>query len=230
MSNIGVIYMCRGLDPNWRARATRFIASYRRHPAGIDHQLYVIYKELAVLEDLEWAQEQFALLEPVAIYDPTSIIGNGSFLEACKLVKETAICILASSAEIMHEDWLVNMYDVLSSTHVGLVGCTGSDAFIPYWFPELTNPNPHIRTPAFMIWRTLFQEVAKPFDFLSKKDDCAFEHGPNSMTRQVLAIGEEVLVVEKERVIGPPWIGTTYRNNLDNVLVHDRGARDYHDL
>jgi hypothetical protein len=139
--------------------------------------------------------------------------------------------MLASSAEIMHDNWLVKLYDVLNLPNVGLVGCCGSSAFIPYWFPELAYPNLHIRTPTFMIWRSLFQEIAGPFDFSSKQNDCAFEHGPNSMTHQVLAAGKKALVVETERVIEPDaWGDTTYRNNLQNVLIHDRGARDYHDL
>jgi len=231
MSAIGVIYMARGLDSNWRARVTRFIASYLRHPAGIDHQLYVILKELAEPADWHWTKDQFAPLQPVIIDDPSSSVGNGAFLKACKYVDEPAVCMLASSAEIMHDNWLVKLYDVLNLPNVGLVGCCGSSAFIPYWFPELAYPNLHIRTPTFMIWRSLFQEIAGPFDFSSKQNDCAFEHGPNSMTHQVLAAGKKALVVETERVIEPDaWGDTTYRNNLQNVLIHDRGARDYHDL
>lgn len=230
MSDVNVFYMCRALDTNWRARTTRFVASYVHHPAGIDHQLTVIFKEFETPDDLTWAKKQFDPLEADEIIDPTIAVGNGSFLIACSFVREPIMCVLASSAEIMQDDWLLKMYNALHLSNVGLVGCCGSDAFIPEWFPGLTYPNPHIRTPTFMIWRTLFQQVAGSFDFSTKKDDCAFEHGPNSMTKQVLALGKEVLVVEKERTVGPPWSGTTYLGNLQNVLVHDRGARSYHDL
>ena len=44
MSDIGVIYIARGADPNWQERFARFVASYREHSAGVDHQLYIIFK------------------------------------------------------------------------------------------------------------------------------------------------------------------------------------------
>jgi hypothetical protein len=46
-----------------------------------------------------------------------------------------------------------------------------------------------------------------------------------------MAMGKTVLVVENDRVRAPhEWGDTTYRGNLRNVLVHDRGCRDYQDL
>jgi hypothetical protein len=232
---IGVIYLARGKDANWGRRLMRFVDSYIRHPAGIKHQLYVIYKEFD--HDLEWAIHQFdglGVVHNLAYVDVNSYAG-GSFLEASYTVKEQLICPLASSSEIMHDNWLARLYEgYMSQPDVGLVCCSGSYGFIAEFFPELTYPNPHIRNLSFLMDRDRYQTIAKPMPFTSKIDDLAFEHGPNSLTYQVLAMGKQVLVVEKERIRAPhEWGGeggTTYRGNGDNILVHDKGTRDHRDL
>ena len=66
-NNIAVVYTARGSNvgsgpPDWRARFPRFIKSYLQHQAGIDHRLYIFYKEFATAADLAWAREQFAVL------------------------------------------------------------------------------------------------------------------------------------------------------------------------
>jgi hypothetical protein len=237
VSDIGVVYLARGVDPNWRERITRFIASYRERPAGVDHHFYVIFKEFATPEDLQWAIDQFVTLDPTIIlkYVDFNSYAGGSFLEASSHVVEPLVCFLGSTSEIMHPDWLAKLFAALCRPTVGVVCCTGSYGFITEFNPQLVYPNVHIRNLSFLIERTRYQEAAKQFDWTPKPGhklaDLNFEHGPNSLTRQVMAAGKTVLVVEKDRVIAPhEWGDTTYRGNLQNVLIHDRGARDYHDL
>ena len=223
MSEIGIVYIARGADPNWQQRIMRFRTSYIQRPAGIDHQLYVIYKEFAVPEDFAWATEQFAPLHPDEItkYIGFNSFGGGCFQEACLHVREPLISTLVSTTEIMHEDWLLKLYDTFSYWDAGLVGCTGSKEGAL-----------HIRDTAILIEREWYQSIVKQFDFKASKDGyLAFEHGPNNLTIQTMAAGKPVFVVEKDRVIAPDqWAHTTYRGNMHNVLVHDRGARDFQDL
>lgn len=238
IGNIGVIYLCRGVDPNWHQRLTRFIASYKRHPAGIDHRLYVIYKEFDLDESLEWASEQFNLMgehTSIGDYMAFNSYAGGSFWEASKHVEEPLICCLGSSSEIMHTNWLAMLHLGFSLPTVGVVCCTGSYGFITEFNPQLTYPNIHIRNLSFLIEKARYQEAARTVDWTPKEGhklaDLNFEHGPNSLTRQIMAAGKTVLVVEKDRIRAPhEWGDTTYRGNLHNVLVHDRGARDYQDL
>jgi hypothetical protein len=193
------------------------------HHTGIGCQLYITYKEFATPADLAWAREQFARLSHIEILDyiERNSFGGGCFLEACDHVKEPVICPLVSTTEIMHDGWLAKLYDAFRYPRVGLVGCTGSKEAT--W---------HIRDTAILISREFYQSVLKQFDFkLSKLGYLDFEHGPDNLTQQVIRDGHAVLVVEKHRVILPgDWNHTTYRGNLENVLVHDRGARDFQDL
>ena len=79
--------------------------------------------------------------------------------------------------------------------------------------------------------RKRYLEIAVPFDWTTKKGWLDFENGPNNLTQQILRDGKKIFVVEADRIRAPEeWPVTTYRGNLHNVLVHDRGARDWHDL
>ncbi len=237
MSDVGVVYLARGADPNFQARFTRFIKSYQDHRAGVDHQLYIIYKEFTDSTDLHWAFQLFDALRPVHIlnYADYNSYAGGSFLEAANHVLERLVCMFGSTTEIMHDDWLAKLYAAFNQPTVGIVCCTGSYGFITEFNPGLSYPNPHIRNLSFLMERELYKELAGKVDWTAKPGhklaDLNFEHGPNSMTRQVMAMGKTVLVVERDRVRAPhEWGDTTYRGNLHNVLVHDRGARDYQDL
>ena len=237
MSNIGVVYLARGVDPNWQQRITRFAASYMAHPAGVDHKVYVIYKQFTDKFDLIYAKASLAALKPTNIEDYIDFnsYAGGTFLEASRHVEEPLICFLGSTSEIMHDNWLAKLYEAIKIPSTGVVCCTGSSGFIREFFPQLTYPNYHIRNLSFLIGKELYQELASPVDWTEKPGhkiaDLEFEHGPNSLTAQIRKRGLDVLVVENDRVRKPEeWGDTTYRGNLQNVLVHDRGARDYQDL
>ena len=234
---IGVVYLCRRTDPNWHQRLTRFIQSYQRHPTGAEHHLYVIYKEFDLDESLQWAIDQFDQVEHTSILDYIAFnsYAGGSFLEATYHMTEPYACFLGSSSEIMHGGWLARLSEGLSLPTVGAVCCTGGYGFITEFNPGLSYPNVHMRNLSFLMNRLFYQTFAVKIDWTFKEGhklaDLNFEHGPNSLTRQIMASGKTILVVEKDRIRAPhEWGDTTYRGNLHNVLVHDRGARDYQDL
>ncbi len=228
MSEIGVVYTARGSNvgsgpPDWKARFPRFVNSYLGHPAGIDHTLYIFYKEFASKPELAWAREQFAKLgNRVEILNHLDSKTTAGCTDVCGDVLEVLICPLNSSSEIWHDGWLKRLYDVIMRKDTQLVGCTGSNV-----------ATQHIRDTAFLSSRLRYAEIARQFDWLAPDRSGAleFEHGPNNFTQQILRAGEKVYVVEKDRVLEPPeWPSpTTYQGNLNNVLVHDRGARDYKD-
>ena len=143
MAHVGVVYLCRGADPNWQGRLKRFIASYIAHPAGVEHTLYVIYKEFANNGELWWAMDQINQLAHVQILDYVdhNSYAGGSFLEASNHVVEPLVCFLGSSSEIMHDNWLAKLHAGLMLPTVGVVCCTGSYWFITEFNPQLTYPN-----------------------------------------------------------------------------------------
>ncbi len=228
MLDIGVVYTARGSNersgaPDWKARFPRFIKSYLKHPPGIDHKLYIFYKEFAGAPDLAWAREQFAVLgNRVEILNHLGSKTTAGCTDVTGNVKEPLICPLNSSSEIMHDNWLKKLHDVYLLPMVGLVGCTGSRV-----------ANLHIRDTAFLMDRLVYAAFASQFDWVdpSRAGALHFEHGGNNLTIQMMRANMKVFVVENNRAIEPnEWPHpTTYQGNLHNVLVHDRGARDYQD-
>ena len=223
MSEIGVVYICRYPDPNFEQRLTRFVRSWVEHPPGIGCQFYVIYKEFPGSEPLHWAQGQFIELNPIHIlqHNDNNAYGGGCFQEACQYINEPLLCTLVSTTEVMHDNWLEKLFHVYWRKDAGLVGCTGSK-----------EGQIHIRDTAIIIERVRYEGIVKQFDFTTSKDGYLdFEHGPNNLTIQVMRANKPVFVVEKDRIIEPKdWDHTTYRGNMHNVLVHDRGSRDFQDL
>ena len=226
--DIGVVYTARGSNvgsgaPDWKARFPRFISSYLKHPAGIDHKLYIFYKEFAGAPDLAWAREQFAVLgNRVEILNHLGSKTTAGCTDVRDDVSESILCPLNSSSEIMHDDWLKKLYGVFKAPGVGLVGSTGSHV-----------ANLHIRDTAFLVGRQHYFTIASQFNWEdpSRTGPLEFEHGGNNLTIQTMRAGLKVFVVENNRAIEPnEWPHpTTYQGNLHNVLVHDRGARDYQD-
>jgi len=227
MAEIGVVYTARGSNvgsgpPDWRARFPRFVESYLRHPAGIDHTLYIFHKEYATDVDAEWGRSRFDTLQAVHLWNHLDSKTTAGCTDVCGDVVEDLICPLNSSSEIMHDDWLTKLYDALMLPNTHLVGCTGSRV-----------ATLHIRDTAFLMGRIRYATIAKQFDWEhpSRSGALDFEHGPNNLTQQILRAGQQVFVVEQGHAIAPEeWPSpTTYQGNLHNVLVHDRGARDYRD-
>jgi hypothetical protein len=70
-------------------------------------------------------------------------------------------------------------------------------AFVYWRFLIKPFPNPHVRTNAFMIERTLFSSLKKK-GMASKFDAYLFESGRQSMTNQVIKLGYEPLVIGKD--------------------------------
>ena len=235
---IGVVYIARGADPNWEARFRRFVTSYLAHSSGCLHNRYVIHKEYARPEDYYLAR---GILEPLHAKHITQYAERnalalpGIIFETRYDIAEKDVFLLNSSSEIMHPQWLKLLDDNYRLPAVGLVGCTGSFGFITEFFPQLTYPNIHVRDTAILVNKDFYCDVAAYHleKGGARGGTLAFEHGPDSLTRQVLREGKTVLVVEADGRGRAPheWPdGTTYRGNQHNVLVLDRGARDYQDL
>jgi hypothetical protein len=91
-------------------------------------------------------------------------------------------------------------------------------------------PNPHIRTNAFMMERSVFLQAA-PHDVLTKKDTYLFESGPQGLTQRVLQLGKSIVIVGRDgRSYGiDHWSESdTFRQgDQRNLLVHDNQTRAF---
>jgi hypothetical protein len=124
LAQIGVIYLCRFAEGERPVR--RFVDSYRAHPAGLEHDLHVIFKGFRSPDALAAAQALFGGLpiRPIELEDTGFDIG--SYFAAARLVTNRRLIFFNTFAELLADGWLKKFDDALSAPGVGLVGATGS--------------------------------------------------------------------------------------------------------
>ncbi len=124
VSAVGVVYLCRraeGLEP-----AQRFVASYDRFNAGIEHQLIVVFKGYD-RQELQHARYLFRRHEPVSYEVDDSATDIDCYLSvASEMDNFEYLCFLNTFSELRASEWLVKMLAGLMIPEVAIVGATGS--------------------------------------------------------------------------------------------------------
>lgn len=168
---------------------------------------------------------------------------------AARQLEHERVCLLNSYSTILADGWLGRLSHALDDASVGVAGATGSwesqaewirgkPVYWPYQLALLRRarrdyprfPNPHLRTTALMLDRTLLLEAG--FErAVDKRDTYLLESGPDSFTRQVLQRGLRPVVVGRDgRAYDiEEWSASaTYRaGDQRNLLVADRRTRDW---
>jgi hypothetical protein len=124
LTKIGVVYLCRFAEGEEPAR--RFLDSYRRHPAGIDHDLHIAFKGFPNREALDGLRASLGtqLVHTIELDDAGYDIG--SYFAAANIVASPQLLFLNTFSEILAGDWLAHFDGALGMPGVGLVGATGS--------------------------------------------------------------------------------------------------------
>jgi hypothetical protein len=124
LADIGVVYLYRFAEGKLPARA--FIDSYRAHPAGVDHDLHVVFKGFPDARALASARTLFAGLpiNPIELEDAGFDVG--SYFAAAKIVSNRRLIFFNTFSELLAGDWLKKFDNALSLPDVGLVGATAS--------------------------------------------------------------------------------------------------------
>ena len=229
---IAVAYLARGADRDWLLSCERFLISYRRNPAGVNHSLYVIFKGFEHDVDLEKARDLFSSVPNTPVFLADDSFDIGAYIEWANMIEEDLICVFNTASEILAPDWLRKLAVNLAMPNVGLVGATASYESLSELnsvFPAF--PNIHIRSTVFMIDRELFCNFTKNLKLTHKIDAYHFESGPKSLSRQVLAQGKNILLVGRNgRGYSPAFwpISDTFRQGMQkNLLVSDNQTRNY---
>jgi hypothetical protein len=124
VATIGVAYLARkaeGLNA-----LQRFADSYRRHPAGIQHRLIVIYKGFDQRVDLDAARRVFHDLPHVDIELSDVGFDIGAYVESSRRVSDDYLAFLNTHSEIVAPDWLAKLFEHASRNKVGIAGTMGS--------------------------------------------------------------------------------------------------------
>jgi hypothetical protein len=142
-ADVGLVHLV--FAPLGVAPFERFMASYREHESGIDHELVVIYNGFPD----EVAPDEFTRVLGTAphhsLFIHPPVVDWAAYLDAARSVQHSVLCFVNSYSAVLADDWLACMDRHLREPGVGLVGATGS------WESHLTafdeQPLPHHSGP-----------------------------------------------------------------------------------
>jgi len=221
--DICVVHLVRkknGMEP-FRS----FLESYLENPAGVDHELLILYKGFFREADIVSYEE---LLRGVS-HSFLTITDIGfdlrSYFIAVEKCNSKYYCFLNSFSIILDKDWLLKLYQHISQPGVGLVGVTGSWGSIghspilrkeidSFWYRLARNlykyprkvlvrpyffkfPNYHIRTNGFMIRRDTMLKIRRGA-LLTKMQTYILESGKCGITKQVELMDLKPMVVGRD--------------------------------
>lgn len=129
-SNIAVFYLARqGSEPAEKdfLAVQSFIESYRRHDAGVPHQLIIIAKGYSKAGEIA-ALRAILADTPHSIHVVSDDIGMDihAYKHAAKHFSFSHACFINTFTEIRADRWLEKLYLNLSKPGVGMVGASGS--------------------------------------------------------------------------------------------------------
>ncbi len=136
--SVAVVFLARGIGGGVPA-LTRFLESYRHHPAGGEHCLYVLMKGWDNEVGRDTAR-QLAGDVPATVIDlPDDGFDWGAYFRAANRLQEDWILCLNTHSRIECDNWLGLLMAAAAAPGVGAVGCTGSwGTFAPVW--QFFNP------------------------------------------------------------------------------------------
>src|SRR5574340_209421 len=124
MPEIGVVHLVR--RRNGLAPFERFLASYREHPAGVPHDLILIFKGFPFGRGTEAYDQMLADMPHRRMYLADYGFDLRPYFRAVAVLEYRYLCFLNSFSRILVNDWLAKLYRWVTAQGVGLVGATAS--------------------------------------------------------------------------------------------------------
>jgi hypothetical protein len=123
VDDVAVVHLVRranGLLP-----FERFLASYRKHPAGRQHELLVVYKGFAP-GDVADHDRLLGALPHRRLFVPDRGFDLRAYFAAAAHFEHRHFCFLNSFSRILGDDWLAKLHDAAAAAGAGLAGATAS--------------------------------------------------------------------------------------------------------
>jgi hypothetical protein len=120
---VGVVHLVWG--PLGSKPLRRFLCSYRKHPAGAEHELVILLNNVPerqrpeLLAELEGVPHRVLALAE-------SVQDLAAYAQAAEQLEHERLCFLNSYSEILAPNWLLKFQLALDKPGAGLVGATGS--------------------------------------------------------------------------------------------------------
>lgn len=232
---VHLVRAANGIEP-FRA----FLESYTRHPAGLRHELVLLFKGFTSERDADPYLELADGLAAQTVFVEDQGFDLTAYRTAAERINAGRLCFLNSYSRPLVDGWLSLLAAPLSRPDVGLTGTGGSyeSAYseAPFWLRLRRRrgfhpfPNPNLRTNGFMLERELMLDLDWPSPD-SKAAAWAIESGKRSLSRQVWERGLEVVVVGRDGLTyeRDRWReSATFRGgDQRNLLIGDNRTLQY---
>lgn len=226
MPSIGVVHLVRarnGIEP-----FKRFLESYLSNPAGIDHDLLIVFKGFrgSITSSYRTTLDRVAYRE---WHVGDTGFDIAPYFKAAREFQYEYFCFLNSYSILLGRDWLSKLYSHASREGVGLAGATGSWESVYSNFQRLAAEKMRspvvkwkwLRAPLDMKLLKYYEKRFPPFPnfhirtnafmmrrelllgieqprLILKTDAHEFESGRKGLTRQILEKGLKPIVVGRD--------------------------------
>jgi hypothetical protein len=119
---LALVHLVR--EANGEAPLLQFLESYRRHPAGIEHELVLLLKGFSDRAAIDRYAELAGGARWVAVSDAGYDIG--AYFAAARALAHANLCFVNSFSVVQADDWLARLAKPVIDGQAGLVGATGS--------------------------------------------------------------------------------------------------------
>lgn len=229
-ANCAVIYLERFCNKPYFSRT--FLSSIQKHRAGSDFDYVHVLKGFAEASESEPLSDFRAAYKNVEVLRyPDEMSALDVMCHAAAQLPHEKVLVLLSWSRILAPFWLrsyLSAFDTVPGC--GIVGATGS--FERRNYKDLSEPFPNIsiRTTGFMVERKLFVELGRD-SLTTREDELMFEAGEQSMTRRIMGMGLNPVVIDKNGNAWPveQWpFSKTFRSGAqEGLLIADNRTHDY---
>jgi hypothetical protein len=151
MTEVGVVHLVR--QKNGLAPFERFLASYRKYPAGMQHALILIFKGFPFRRGTRAHDRLLAEVPHRRLYVADYGFDVRPYLKAVEGFDYPYFCFLNSFSRILDGDWLAKLHRSIAAPGVGLVGATGSYESFSSNYLERAKMLAPLRPLARLRWR-----------------------------------------------------------------------------
>lgn len=143
-ARIAVVHLVR--RANGLAPFEAFLASYRRFPADVEHDLVLLFKGFEDRSERAPYLERAADARPATVEVSDEGLDLTAYLAAAAVLGHERLCFLNSFSEILVPRWLALLDAALADGSAGAAGATGSWAsHLAYNLYQLGAPGPYAR-------------------------------------------------------------------------------------
>lgn len=251
MPNICVVHLVR--KKNGILPFRNFLDSYLKNPAGVEHDLLILYKGFSRKGDIDPYEKLLKNVPHSCLMVADFGFDLRPYFVAAEKINSEYFCFLNSFSVILDKDWLLKIYRHINQPGVGLAGATASwgsirpgqrlrpeIAFYKQWVRRWAGacfglyfnsfPNYHLRTNGFIIARNNMLKIKHRIVF-TKMQAWLLESGVNSITNQISRMGLRAIVVGKDGkgYEKNEWdiSNTFWRGTQPNLLISDNQTRKY---